>query len=166
MARWLAVFFFGGLVGAGFGGALGIFLFPFFFPPAPLVETLTPSERVGKVAEGAFLHVDKNDPLHYGQGKVSVYRRTVFLHDGFKVGPGPKYHVYLVPKAPIRSSDDLKGDANLMYVDLGRLRSFEGDQKYHVPGGVDLTRMKSVVIWCETFAVLISPADLAPVKSP
>ena len=49
------------------------------------------------------------------------YENTVFLEPNFKVGPGPKYHVYLVPKANIRSSADVTGT---MFVDLGRLRSF------------------------------------------
>jgi hypothetical protein len=48
-----------------------------------------------------------------------------------------------------------------MFVDLGRLRAFEGSQKYAVPAGVDPLRYPSVVIWCEQFSVLISPADLS-----
>ena len=48
-----------------------------------------------------------------------------------------------------------------MFVDLGRLRAFKGSQRYAVPAGVDLKKYPSVVIWCEQFGVLISPADLA-----
>jgi hypothetical protein len=44
----------------------------------------------------------------------------------------------------------------------GRLRAFEGSQRYTIPAGVDLKSYPSVVIWCERFGVLISPADLAP----
>ena len=47
-----------------------------------------------------------------------------------------------------------------MFVDLGRLRSFKGSQKYAIPNGIDLNRYPSVVIWCAEFGVLISPADL------
>ena len=47
-----------------------------------------------------------------------------------------------------------------MFVDLGRLRAFKGSQKYKAPDGVDLTYFPNVVIWCEQFSVLISPADL------
>ncbi|RMF02583.1 MAG: hypothetical protein D6773_08440, partial [Alphaproteobacteria bacterium] len=89
--------------------------------------------------------------------KVTLYQHTLFLHDDFEVGPGPKFHVYLVPRETIRASADL-GDA--MYVDLGRLRAFRGSQKYPIPPGLDLSRFKSVIIWCEAFKVLISPADL------
>ena len=64
-----------------------------------------------------------------------------------------------MPKDNIRSSSDL-GDA--MFVDLGQLRAFKGSQKYPIPAGLDLARFKSVIVWCEQFSVLISPADLKP----
>ena len=82
---------------------------------------------------------------------------SVFLDEDFEVGPGPKFHVYLVPKGQIRSSGDLAGQK---FVDLGRLRSFKGSQRYAIPAGVDLANYRSVIIWCERFSVLISPADL------
>ncbi|HEX2257930.1 MAG TPA: DM13 domain-containing protein [Afifellaceae bacterium] len=156
--RGLAIFLFGGLLGSGFGVALGFLLFPFVFPPPPAAEALTEADRAAApVAVGEFIHADPSDPLHYGGGKVIVYASAVFLEEDFAVGPGPKYHVDLVPRAGVRRSDDVKGS---MYVDLGRLRAFQGSQRYPVPDGVDLTRYPSVVIWCEAFSVLISPADL------
>jgi hypothetical protein len=45
-------------------------------------------------------------------------------------------------------------------VDLGLLRAFKGGQNYKVPAGIDLSKYKSVVIWCEIFGVLISPVKL------
>ena len=50
---------------------------------------------------------------------------------------------------------------DVMFVDLGRLRSFKGSQRYPIPAGVDLAKFPSVIIWCERFGVLISPADLS-----
>jgi hypothetical protein len=47
-----------------------------------------------------------------------------------------------------------------MFVDLGRLKAFKGSQNYEVPVGVDVAKFDSVVIWCEQFGVLISPAAL------
>ena len=47
-----------------------------------------------------------------------------------------------------------------MFVDLGRLRAFKGSQRYAIPAGLDLSKFQSVIIWCEQFSVLISPADL------
>jgi hypothetical protein len=157
MWRWLAVFLMGGVLGTAFGVGLGFFLFPYVFPPPPAREVLTTDERTQFVARGTFIHADPRDPIHYGQGNVTLYQRTLFLEPDFKVGPGPKFHVYLVPKAGIRTSGELK---DTMFVDLGRLRSFEGSQKYEIPAGLDLKAYGSVVIWCEQFSVLISPADL------
>ena len=148
MWRSLAFFVFGGILGTGFGVALGLILFPYVFPPPKAMEELTAAEQTDLVASGNFIHADPRDPIHYGKGKVSVYKQTVFLHDDFEVGPGPKYHVYLVPKERIRSSEDVSGTS---FVDLGQLRSFTGSQKFPIPSGVDLTRFKSVVIWCEQF---------------
>lgn len=155
--RLLLAFLGGAVLGTAFGVALGFFLFPYVFPPPPAAETLTSAERTEVVARGAFIHADPSDPIHYGEGDVTVYERTVFLEPNFKVGPGPKYHVYLVPKESIRASGDVTGT---MFVDLGRLRSFEGSQKYAIPAGTDLNDYPSVVIWCEQFDVLISPANL------
>jgi hypothetical protein len=53
-----------------------------------------------------------------------------------------------------------------MYVDLGGLRAFKGSQRYPIPDGVNLADFPSVIIWCERFSVLISPADLAPAAAP
>lgn len=159
MLRRTTWFLLGAVFGGSFGVALGFFLFPYVFPPPEAMEELTAADKTKLVAEGTFIHANPSDPIHYGKGKVSVYERTLFLHDDFEVGPGPKYHVYLVPKAEIRSSGDL-GDA--MFVDLGRLRAFKGSQKYSIPAGMNLSDFKSVVIWCEQFSVLISPADLKP----
>ncbi len=47
-----------------------------------------------------------------------------------------------------------------MFVDRGRLRAFKGSQNYAIPDGVDLKDFPSVVIWCQQFGVLISPAEL------
>jgi len=155
--RYAAIFLVGGVLGTGFGVALGFFLFPYVFPPPPAMDTLSEIERTEIVAQGAFIHADPSDPVHFGQGRVTVYQETVFLEDDFKVGPGPKFHVYLVPAQSVRRSTDV---ADMMFIDLGRLRSFEGSQKYSIPAGVDLADYPSVVIWCAQFGVLISPADL------
>jgi hypothetical protein len=175
--RGFAIFLLGGVLGTGFGVALGFFLFPFVFPPPPANEELSladvaphgdrpgaqarnpPSETLPKpLATGTFLHANPSDPVHWGRGKASVYERLVFLESDFEVGPGPAYHVYLVPKANVRREADVK---DAMFVDLGRLRAFKGSQRYQIPAGVNLADYPSVVIWCERFGVLISPADLA-----
>jgi hypothetical protein len=39
-------------------------------------------------------------------------------------------------------------------------KSFQGSQRYSIPAGVDPRNYQSVIIWCERFGILISPADL------
>ena len=158
MWRAIAIFLVGGILGTAFGVAAGFLAYPFVFPPPAAMETLTAEERTARVAQGSFIHANPSDPIHYGKGKVVVYEQLVHLDMDFEVGPGPKFHVYLVPKEKIRQSSDVK---ETMFVDLGRLRSFKGSQKYRIPEGVNLKDYASVVIWCEQFGVLISPADLA-----
>jgi hypothetical protein len=157
--RGIGIFFLGGVLGTGFGIAFGFFLFPYVFPRPPAFEQLTEADRSPLYATGTFIHANPSDPVHHGKGKVSVYKRTVFLEPDFEVGPGPAFHFYLVPKANIRDAAAVK---DAMFVDLGGLRAFKGSQRYPVPAGVDLKNYASVVIWCERFSVLISPADLTP----
>jgi len=157
MWRFIKGFFSGILIGVALGIGLGIFFFPYLFPPPDAMETLNRNEAGALVAQGTFIHANPADPVHYGKGSVSVYPSTVFLGEDFEVGPGPDYHVYLVPKADIRDSSQVK---ETMFVDLGRLRAFKGSQNYKIPAGVDLKDFPSVVIWCQQFGVLISPADL------
>jgi hypothetical protein len=150
-------FIVGGVLGLAGGFALGIFAYPYVFL-ADIVakETVDPAAKK-TVATGTFIHANPSDPIHFGSGRVTVYQDSVFLHDDFKVGPGPKFHVYLVPEAEVTPKTEVH---KTMYVDLGRLRAFQGSQNYPVPAGTELAKYKHVVIWCEHFSVLISPAKL------
>ena len=124
------------MLGTAFGVALGFFLFPVCFPAATgrrAADATEPASTV--VAEGRFIHANPSDPVHWGKGGVTVRRNSVFLGPDFEVGPGPKFHVYLVPRAQIRTSGDLSAQ---MFVDLGRLRAFKGSQRYAIPAGLDL----------------------------
>ena len=157
MRQWM-IFLIGGFFGTLFGVALGFVLYPYILPPPPAAETLTQVDRSQVVvATGTFVHANPSDPIHYGKGSVTVRKGSVFLGEDFEVGPGPKFHDYLVPRSGIRKSNDLD---NQMFVDLGRLRAFKGSQRYAIPDGLNLKNYKSVIIWCEQFSVLISPADL------
>ena len=158
MKKSIIIFIAGSVLGAAGGFALGIFVYPYVF-----LADIVATDRVDNsgsrkvVAEGAFIHANPRDPVHHGKGKVTVYQGLVHLGNDFEVGPGPKFHVYLVPEKNVVPSTNV---ARTMFVDLGRLRAFKGSQNYPVPAGVDLAKYDSVVIWCEQFGVLISPAAL------
>jgi len=154
----------GAALGIAGGVALGIFVYPYLFlSDIVATEKVAPpaaGEPQRKVlARGEFVHANPSDPIHYGKGRVTVYEGLLHLEPDFEVGPGPKFHVYLVPEKEVVPSTNV---ARTMFVDLGRLKAFKGSQNYEVPAGVDIARYGSVVIWCEQFGVLISPAKLAP----
>jgi len=150
--------FFTFVLGVGAGFVLGIFLYPYIFL-ADIVadEKLADAGARRVVATADFIHANPSDPLHFGKGRVTVFADVVRLEEDFEVGPGPKFHVYLVPDAQV--TPDTRVDET-MYVDLGRLRAFKGSQNFPIPDGVDLKAFGSVVIWCEKFGVLVSPARL------
>ena len=150
---------FGIILGGVAGFAAGIFVFPYLFPPAPVNEVVLDKDKRKVVARGEFIHANPSDPVHYGRGGVTVYPGLLHLRSDFEVGPGPKYHVYLVPAAEVTPETAVE---DTMFVDLGRLKAFTGSQNYSIPEGTDLAAFPHVVIWCEQFDVLISPARLEP----
>ena len=158
MLRAILIFLMGGVLGVALGFAAGIFVYPYLF----LADIVASEEVAGAdtktiVAKGTFIHADPSDPVHYGSGGLTLYGDLLHLESDFEVGPGPKFHVYLVPHDKVRSEADVE---RTMFVDLGRLKAFKGSQNFSVPVGVDLADYGSVVIWCEQFGVLISPATL------
>jgi len=158
MKKIIVTFFVGAVLGIAGGFALGVFVYPYIFL-ADIVATEKVDDKPARkiVATGTFIHANPGDPIHYGKGKVTAYQDLVHLEGDFEVGPGPKFHVYLVPEKSVVASTNV---SRTMFVDLGRLKAFKGSQNYPVPAGADLNRYGSVVIWCEQFGVLISPAAL------
>ena len=158
MWKWIFAFLGGGVLGLAAGFVVGIFVYPYIF-----LADIVATEEVGDIASkqlvgtGTFVHADPSDPIHYGRGDLTLYDDVLHLESDFEVGPGPKFHVYLVPRAQVRSEADVEGT---MFVDLGRLKAFKGSQNYPIPAGLDLSTFSSIVIWCEQFGVLISPATI------
>ena len=158
-SRGAFLFLIGGALGLAGGFALGIFVYPYLFLADIVAQEKVENPAARKVlARGEFIHANPSDPIHYGKGRVTVYEGLLHLEPDFEVGPGPAFHVYLVPEAEVVPSTNVERS---MYVDLGRLRAFKGSQNYEVPAGVELAKFGSVVIWCEKFGVLISPARLS-----
>jgi len=164
MRGYLLTFLLALVLGIVGGFALGIFVYPYIFLADIVAGDKVPEKAAGQpqrtvLARGTFVHANPSDPIHYGKGRVTVYEGLLHLEPDFEVGPGPKYHVYLVPEAQVLPSTNV---ARTMFVDLGRLRAFKGSQNYEIPVGLDLAKFGSVVVWCEQFGVLISPAKLGP----
>ncbi|MET7801211.1 DM13 domain-containing protein [Streptomyces decoyicus] len=117
------------------------------------------STRPKDLAEGRFVTHEHG---------TSGTARTVRLADGgqvlrladLKTSEGPDVRVYL----SYRAADGAKAGLGDEAVALGKLKGNLGNQNYTVPAGTDLSKFRSVVIWCERFSVSFGAADLAPVS--
>jgi len=126
-------------------------------PDTPAAEDM-PSDAPTVVAQGQFVDADA---VHKGSGTATLYRvpggRHVIRFEDFRTTNGPALVVYLAKhSSPGQASDVADGG----YVSLGKLKGNVGNQNYTVPDGVDVGEYNSVVIWCELFGVLFSPASL------
>jgi len=114
---------------------------------APVVRT---------VATGSFI-----DRTHTASGTASVLtdgtEQRFLRFTDFTTENGPDVNVYLSTTAAGGDEDTFDDD----FVDLGDLRGNVGDQNYEIPSGVDLTRYRTVVLWCVRFSVAFGAADLA-----
>ncbi len=95
------------------------------------------------------------DDFHFGRGtailrEVEPGRWVVRLED-FSVRNGPDLYVVL---SPDRAGYD---DAA---VEVGRLRATDGSFNMRVPAGTDVSRARSVLIWCKQFSHLFAVAPL------
>lgn len=96
------------------------------------------------------------DAFHFGRGQALIVQvapgRHVLRLDDFSVRNGPDLFVYLSSNPNGYASDA---------INLGRLRANDGSLNYEIPDTVDLSRVKSAVIWCRQFAVLFATATLS-----
>lgn len=141
-------------------GAAGWYLASPLWIDNVVSEQLPASLMVQTVATGSFSDADR---AHKGTGNAVLLATQAGEHllrlTDFEVTNGPDLEVWLSASADPRSSADVKAVA---FESLGQLKGNIGDQTYVVPADVDLSQFKSVVIWCEQFGVLFSPAPLMP----
>lgn len=111
------------------------------------------------IAQGRFVDADA---IHKGDGLASLYAlpdgTNVVRFEDFRTTNGPALVVYLAKHASPTSAADVLDDG---FFKLGKLKGNVGNQNYVVPGDVEIAEYNSVVIWCELFDVLFSPAALS-----
>ena len=84
-------------------------------------------------------------------------KRYIELSDDFKVSSAPDLKIFL---SPLSSGEAASKTATRDSVFVARLPRSRGASRVEIPAGVDLADYRSVVIWCEQFNVLVSPATL------
>ncbi len=81
---------------------------------------------------------------------------TLKLSD-FKTEPAPDLHIWLFSGVPTEAKGDLKKQP---YLDLGTLKTDAKTASVAIPAGTDLSKYKSVVLWCDQFSVAFAAAEL------
>lgn len=98
--------------------------------------------------------------VHKTEGRATVYQeadaKLALRLTGFKTSNGPDVHVILV--AAYEDANSLKRDTER--IELGKLKGNEGDQNYEIPAGTDLTKFRTVSIYCERFNANFGAASL------
>ncbi|MEQ9619009.1 MAG: DM13 domain-containing protein [Deltaproteobacteria bacterium] len=121
----------------------------------------TGSEEKGApeiISQGEFHGV-----AHEGEGLATIYDmgdgHRVLRFTDFAVSNGPDVHVYLVSAEDPKDSKEVK-ESDIY--ELGSIKGNVGNQNYGLGPDVELSKYKSVVIWCKRFGVNFAVATLKP----
>ena len=106
---------------------------------------------------GAF--VNRSHPTKGSAAVITDDTQTFLRLVEFETDNGPDLFVYLSAGVTATTRAEALDDD---IVDLGRLKGNVGNQNYEIPPGTDLTRYRTVVVWCRRFGVAFGAADLAP----
>lgn len=100
---------------------------------------------------------------HETKGTATLYQlpgaggKRLLRLTGFETSNGPDVRVLLAAVPDATDNDTVKGASP---VELGKLKGNVGDQNYDVPAHIDLSKYRSVVIWCNRFSVNFGTAPL------
>ena len=126
--------------------------------PDQLATDAMPTDGPRAIAHGEFIDADA---IHKGSGQATLYELTdgknLVRFENFRTTNGPALVVYLAKHS---SPTEARHVSDGGYIKLGKLKGNVGNQNYVVPPGTNIGEYNSVVIWCELFGVLFSPAAL------
>ncbi len=99
---------------------------------------------------------------HETKGQANILRladgKRVLRLSEFETSNGPDVRVYLVAAS---DATDSKTVTTAGFVEVGMLKGNIGDQNYDVPESLDLSKYRTVTIWCRRFGVNFGSAPLA-----
>lgn len=97
---------------------------------------------------------------HHASGIASLVElpdgSSLIRFEDLDVENGPDLRIYL-STAPADGPPDALDDD---FVDLGELKGNQGNQNYAIPDELDLSRYRSVTIWCRRFSVGFAVAPI------
>jgi hypothetical protein len=127
------------------------------FQPWKLFTSSTVNEQLASVQSSTDALVGKGtfrSLAHPTKGQAEVVKladgRTVVQLRDFSTSDGPAVHVWLTDR-PQDAGDSAFGQDG--HLDLGSLKATNGNEVYDVPAGTDVSKYRSVLVWCERFSV-------------
>lgn len=137
------------------GVGLGIYALPILVAPPGPTDAEVGAQTAEASYRGDFRRTLKDsDPLHWGEGTVSVSAKRIGLVG--ELSPGPDYKLYLSP-AFVETEVEFKRLKPSM-ARIGDIKTFK-NFVVPVPESVDPARYNTVVIWCERFDQFITAAQ-------
>lgn len=137
----------------GFGA--GIYALPILTaPPGPSTEQVAQAATGGQYRGEFRRDLKDSDPLHWGEGTVTLSPLQVVFTG--RLAPGPDYKLYLSPEFVETEADFNRLKPTMLRV--GDVKTFE-NFIVPLPAGVDPARYTSVIVWCETFGQFITAAQ-------
>jgi len=136
------------------GFALGIYALPILVAPSAPSTAEVGAQASQASFKGQFRRdLKDSDPLHWGEGTVSISARSIGLMG--ELAPGPDYKLYLSPEFVETAADFNRLKPQMVRVaDIKTFKNF----LVPVPESIDTARYNTVVIWCETFSQFITAA--------
>lgn len=137
----------------GFG--LGVYALPILTAPSAPSDAELVAEAAQATYQGRFRRdLKDSDALHWGEGVVSVGRRSIALAGA--LAPGPDYKLYLSPEFVETEADFQRLKPRMRRV--GDVKTFQ-NFVVPLPEGVDPAHFTTVIVWCETFGQFITAAQ-------
>ncbi len=136
----------------GVGFAVGIYVLPILTaPPAPDQAIVERATKMGEFV-GTFSRDRKDsDAFHWGEGEFAIDADTVSFYG--RLAPGPDYKLYLSPEY-LETEEEFNRLKNSM-VQVGDIKTFD-NFIVSLGEGVDPSRYKAVIVWCESFGQYIT----------
>lgn len=112
-----------------------------------------------QLAEGSLISHE-----HATSGTVRIIEQPdgarVLTLENLDTSNGPDVHVWLSAADVVEGTGGWFTAGSAAHLDLGLIKGNQGNQVYRIPDGVDLSKYRSVDLWCVQFAVSFGAAQL------
>lgn len=125
-------------------------------------DTSSETEKIAApavLAKGDFISHE-----HTTTGKVSIVKDEAGKYklalENLDTTNGPDVHVWVSAGEVVEGLAGFKSAENFEKIDLGVIKGNKGNQVYDLPDDFDISKWKSIDLWCDQFDVSFGAAPL------